>query len=253
MIVRLLGFSSLRSWCFSLRDRAGGLRRVASIAAGSAVAFFGVTGWSSASQADVVYVQTAPPPPDYYAPPPPPPRYYYRSRRYRYYDEDPEPLYALDLGVDLEGAVPLNLPRFLDGNNVQGGGGIKVRIGEQVRLRGGLLFTPEAGFGYDHLFASDDAGNDYSWDMDRVFGGARLAFGRFLVPVIYAHLGYGWRRTGDPTVPEASGLAFDVGGALDLRVVPRLGMGVHIEYATIDAHPYAPSWLALGLHLDLLF
>jgi len=187
------------------------------------------------------------------APPPPPPRYYYRSRRYRYYDEDPEPLYALDLGVDLEGAVPLNLPRFLDGNNVQGGGGIKVRIGEQVRLRGGLLFTPEAGFGYDHLFASDDAGNDYSWDMDRVFGGARLAFGRFLVPVIYAHLGYGWRRTGDPTVPEASGLAFDVGGALDLRVVPRLGMGVHIEYATIDAHPYAPSWLALGLHLDLLF
>jgi hypothetical protein len=220
---------------------------------GAVVGALVIVGWASPSRADVVvYTQAPPPPPPpppYYDQPPPP-RYYYRRR---YYYEEREPPTMLELGFDLEGAVPVNLPRFLDGNDVQGGGGIKVRVGEQIRLQGGLRFTPEGGYGYDHLFASDDAGNAYSWDMHRFFGGARLAFGRFLVPVIYAHLGYGWRRTGDPTVPEAGGLAFDVGGALDLRVVPHFGIGLHFEYATIDAEPYAPAWTAFGLHVDLLF
>jgi hypothetical protein len=206
------------------------------------------------SHADVVvYTQAPPPPPppppDYYDQPPPP-RYYARRR---YYYEEREPPSMLELGFDLEGAVPVNLPRFLDGNDVQGGGGIKIRVGEQVRLQGGVRFTVEGGYGYDHLFATDDAGNDYSWNMHRFFGGARLAFGRFLVPVIYAHVGYGWRETGDPTVPQAGGVAVDVGGALDLRIVPHLGLGAHIEYATIDAEPYAPQWVAFGLHAELFF
>lgn len=184
-----------------------------------------------------------PPPPGYYDPPP---------RRYSYY-EDRGPPYALEFGVDVEGAVPLNVPQFLDRNNLEGGGGFKLRVGEEVRLRGGMRLTPEVGYGYEHLFARDDIGDAYSWDMHRFFGGVRLAFGRFLVPVVYAHVGYGWRSTGDPTVPEAGGLAFDVGGALDLRVVPRFVIGAHIEYQAIDAEPYAPEWLALGLHMNLLF
>jgi hypothetical protein len=208
------------------------------------------------ARADViVYTQAPPPPPppppDYYGQPPPPPRYYYRRRAYY---EEREPPYQLELGFDLEGAVPVNLPRFLDGNDVEGGGGFKVRLGEQVHLQGGLGFTIEGGYAFDHLFASDDAGDvAYSWDMHRFFGGVRLAFGHVLVPVIYAHVGYGWRDTGDPTVPEAGGLAFDVGGALDLRIIPHLGLGAHVEYATIDAEPYAPQWVAFGLHADLYF
>ena len=46
---------------------------------------------------------------------------------------------------------------------------------------------------------------------------------------------------------------FDVGGALDLRVIPHVGLGAHIEYATIDAQPYTPEWIALGLHVDIIF
>jgi hypothetical protein len=154
--------------------------------------------------------------------------------------------------VDFEGAIPVNAPQ-LDGNTLTGGGGIKLRFGEQFRLQSGVRITPELGYGYDHLFASDDAGDAYSWDFHRLFGGARLSFGRFLVPVIYGHIGYGWRVTADPSVPQEGGLALDIGGALDLRVIPHFGIGAHIEYATIDAQDYAPQWIATGLHADLTF
>lgn len=117
----------------------------------------------------------------------------------------------------------------------------------------GLRFTPEIGYGYQHLFATDDAGESFAWNTHRVFGGARLGFGWILVPTVYAHVGYGWRDTNDPTVPEASGLAFDAGLALDLHIIPHFGFGAHAEYAMIDSVPYTPHWLALGLHADLAF
>jgi hypothetical protein len=228
-----------------------GPRGAASIGIAATVALFGILSWPSAARADVVY--GPPPPPPYGSPPPPPPGYYYAPpRRYYYYYDDREPPYAPDLGLDLEGAIPLNAPQFLDGNDLRGGGGIKVRLGEQLRLRGGTRLTPEVGYGYDHLFASDDIGDHYDWSMQRFFGGLRLAFGRILVPVIYGHIGYGWRTTPDPTVPHAGGTAFDFGGALDLHL-RHLVIGVYVEYATIDAQPYAPEWMAIGLHLDLLF
>lgn len=214
-----------------LRSRLAG-----SLPGAAVLACLSVFSVSRSAAAQRVYVYGPPPPPT-------PPRYYYY--------EEPEPPYALSVGADLEGAVPISAPRFLDGNNLQGGGGIKVRVGERIRLRRGLHVTPEVGYGYDHLFATDDIGDSYSWDMHRAFAGARISFGRILVPVLYAHLGYGWRTTGDVTVPQASGLAFDVGGAVDLRIGPRLGIGAHIEYATIDAQPYTPQWMAFGFHADL--
>jgi hypothetical protein len=202
-----------------------------------------------------VYVQVAPPPPPppprvyYYAPPPPPPRAYYYNP-----GPPPEPSNRLDLGVDLEGAIPVNAPN-IDGNDLKGGGGFKVRVGDQIRLTRGIHLTLEGLYGYDHLFANDDAGNTaYSWDMNRIMGGGRLAFGRWVVPVFYAHIGYGWRGTGgDPSIPNSSGAAFDVGGALDIRVIPHFNFGAHIEYATMTAASYGPEWLALGLHFDVVF
>jgi len=184
-----------------------------------------------------VYVYGPPPPA------PPPPRYYYYDYR--------EPPYTFVLGLDAEGAIPVNVPQFLDGNNLTGGAGFKLRAGEQIRLQGGLRFTPEVGYGYDHLWAQDDAGNAYDWDMHRVFAGARLSFGRVVAPVVYGHVGYGWQVVGDSQ--GGDGFAFDVGGAIDLRVIPHLNLGAHIEYAEIDAQPYAVEWIALGVHADLVF
>lgn len=167
-------------------------------------------------------------------------------------EEDREARSSLDIAFDGEGAVPLMDRRFQSGNDLSGGGGFKVRVGEQFRFPR-LRFTPEIGYGFDHLFATDDVGSAYAWDMHRAFAGARLGFGRLVVPTFYGHLGYGWRDTGDPTVNQASGVAFDLGFALDFHFIPHLGFGAHVEYAAIDAQPYTPRWVALGLHADLAF
>jgi hypothetical protein len=198
---------------------------------------------ASAQRYVVVY---GPPPP----PPPPPTRYYYAGP-----PTDDGPDQALNLGVDLEGAAPINIGQSPDGNAVRGGGGIKVRVGQSFRLAPGFRIVPEVGWGYDHLWASDDiSGISYAWDMHRLFGGARLEFGRYLVPSLYAHVGYGWRTSGDVQyVADASGVAFDAGGALDLRVFRHLSLGAHLEYGTIDATPYQPEWIAAGVHADVIF
>jgi hypothetical protein len=171
---------------------------------------------------------------------------------YEQSDEDYEARHQLDIAFDGEGAVPLMDRRFQSGNDLSGGGGFKVRVGEQIRLPR-LRVTPELGYGFDHLFATDDAGTAYAWDMHRLFAGARIGFGHLVVPTVYGHVGYGWRDTGDPSVAQASGVAFDVGFALDFHIVPHFGFGAHIEYAAIDAEPYTPQWLALGLHADIAF
>jgi hypothetical protein len=165
------------------------------------------------------------------------------------YDERNRSDFAL--GFDLEGAVPINIPT-VDGNQIRGGGGFKVRAGEQVHFPF-MRFTPEIGYGYDHLFASNDLGASSAWDLHRVFAGARLGFGYLLVPVVYGHLGYGWRDTGAGDVASAGGLSYDVGAALDLHIIPHLGLGVHGEYDGIQSQPDTPQWLAFGVHLNLVF
>jgi hypothetical protein len=229
-------------------------RRVAralSTAAVAAAAFAGVLLASRTASAQGYYRY------DYYGrPAPPPPRPYYYAPAPpagRYYEVEREPPYALELGFDLEGAVPVgvNLPQG-NPNDLKGGGGFKFRVGEQLRFPG-IRFTPEVGYGYDHLWANDDSGNQLGWDMNRIFAGARLGFGQIVVPTIYAHAGYGWRQTSATYVTGGNGgLAYDVGGALDLRLIPHFGFGAHLEYAAIDI-PYQPQWVALGLHADLVF
>jgi hypothetical protein len=159
---------------------------------------------------------------------------------------------SLDLAFDGEGAVPLMDRRFQSGNDLTGGGGFKFRVGDQIHFPR-LRITPEVGYGFDHLFATDNQTFSYAWDMHRVFAGVRIGFGRVVVPTFYAHVGYGWRDTSDPTVAAASGVAFDTGFALDFHVVRHFGFGGHVEYAAIDAEPYTPQWLAIGLHADVAF
>jgi len=174
------------------------------------------------------------------------------AQRYYVVYPDGEPWARFNVGFDGEGVVPLSAPVPLSGNTLSGGAGFKIRFGEQFRFAG-VRFIPEVGYGYDHLFATDDIGDAFAWDLHRVFGGARIAFGRVIVPGFYAHVGYGWRETGDLDVGDDAGVAFDAGVLLDIHVIPRFGFGAHVEYATIDAQPYAPHWLAVGVHADVVF
>jgi hypothetical protein len=173
-----------------------------------------------------------------------------RAERYEYYREREERR-GLELGFDADGAFPLSTPRFLSGNTLSGGGGFKLRAGEEFRLPR-LRFTPEIGYDFHHLFATDDIGDAFAWDLHRAFAGVRLGFGRLLVPVLYGHVGYGWRDTGDPTVRSASGLTLDAGFALELRLVSFFSFGAHVDYTTIDSQPYTPQWLTLGLQANLI-
>jgi len=172
--------------------------------------------------------------------------------RERYYVERDEPRSSLALGFDLEGSIPVDVPRSFTGNDVRGGGGFKLRIGDQIRWPR-LWMTPEGGYAYNHLFATDDVGHANAWDVHRLFGGLRVGFGRFVVPGFYAHVGYGWRDTGDPAVRRASGLAFDAGGFIDFHLIPQLGFGPHVEYVMVDAQPFTPHWVAIGAHADIHF
>lgn len=162
---------------------------------------------------------------------------------------------GLNLGLDVEGAGDVTPP---NNNNVSGGGGIKLRVGAEIR-RPYLRIIPEGGFGYTHLFVTDQAGDNIGWNMERLFGGVRIGFGEVIVPVVYGHVGWGWRASG--TAPgtsytpyaSAAGFTADGGVALDFHLVRHFGFGFHLEYVTVQAAPAVPDWVALGAHLDARF
>ncbi|HLK41143.1 MAG TPA: hypothetical protein VKU41_30540 [Polyangiaceae bacterium] len=158
---------------------------------------------------------------------------------------------GLDIGAGAEGAAVVDTPHTTSGNSLGGGTGFKVRLGSQFHVPL-VRLTPELAYGYEHFFAVDDTGTTFDWNTHRIMGGIRLGLGELIVPNLYGHLGYGWRSTADPTVPSAGGLAFDAGVALDLHLIPHLSFGPHVEYAMIDASPFVPQWLALGVHADLV-
>jgi hypothetical protein len=162
---------------------------------------------------------------------------------------------GLNLGLDVEGTADVTPPNQ---SSVSGGGGVKLRIGAEFH-RPFLRIIPEGGFAYDHLFVSDANGqNTVGWNMERLFVGGRIGFGEVVVPVLYGHLGYGWRgvgadNTGGLNIPGGSGFTADGGVALDFHLIRHFGFGVHAEYVTVQTSPAVPDWVAVGGHLDFRF
>jgi Outer membrane protein beta-barrel domain len=166
---------------------------------------------------------------------------------------------TFDLGIDGD-ATALMSSNHTQDNLSTLGSGLKIRFGDRFRLRGGIELTPEVGYAFDHVFAANQGIPE---NMNRIFAGARLGFGRWVVPTIYAHVGYGFRSVSEngTIATDASlssnGFTFDTGVAVDFRVARHLSIGPHAEYVFIDA-PSAgalssPQWLAFGGHIDFLF
>jgi hypothetical protein len=164
---------------------------------------------------------------------------------------------GLNLGLDLEGAAVAPTPT---GYGDQGGGGFKLRIGAEIR-RPWLRIIPEGGFGYTHLFVDDQGFNGGSgnegWNMERIFGGVRIGFGEVVVPILYAHIGYGWRLGADDVgsnpIANSGGLTADGGVGLDFHLIRHFGFGFHLEYDTVQTNVAVPDWVAFGAHLDVRF
>ena len=164
-----------------------------------------------------------------------------------------------NLGVDgdLTALMTNNAPAYsAPQNNLSTlGTGFKVRFGDQFRLRYGVNLTPEVGYAFDHIFAANSGDPE---NMNRIFAGVRLGFGRYVVPSIYAHLGYGFRsvvsNNGQSvgTIPDSNGLALDTGVAVDFHLNPWVSIGPHAEFVYMDV-ANSPQWLAFGGHLDFTF
>jgi hypothetical protein len=162
---------------------------------------------------------------------------------------------GFDFGLDGD-ANALLAPSASQNNLSTLGGGLKLRFGDRLRLRGGIVLTPEVGYAFDHVFPADTGTPE---NMNRIFAGLRLGFGRNVIPTVYAHMGYGFRSVSQNNtvgtnagIAGDNGLALDTGVEVEFRIARHLSIGPHAEFVYIDV-PNSPQWLTFGGHLDFLF
>jgi hypothetical protein len=163
---------------------------------------------------------------------------------------------TFDLGLDGD-ANAMFAPDPTKNNLSTLGTGFKLRFGDQFRLMYGIKLTPEVGYAFDHVFSANAEAVPENYN--RIFAGARIGVGKWVVPTLYAHVGVGFRSDGTgPTTASAStqGFAFDTGVAVEFRLAKHLSLGPHAEYVFIDtpvAGLAAPQWITFGGHIDILF
>jgi len=137
----------------------------------------------------------------------------------------------------------LGFPLHSRGNS---GGGFGIRLGEELKVPA-LVLTPELGFTY-HNFSGDFGPKIY-----RGILGARLGFGDILRPGAFAHIALAHFV---PTVGDnQNAFGFDVGGFLDLTIIPFINVGAHAAYNRVDADygSGAYAYATVGLHAALVF
>jgi hypothetical protein len=146
--------------------------------------------------------------------------------------------------LDAEAAYPTN-------EAYDDGFGFGARFGHEWDLAL-VSIIPEIGVNY-HLF-------DGPLDADAlaVLAGGRVAIGFVIEPSAFIHAGIG-HYDADTTGAEISetGLAYEMGLALDFTLLPVVDFGAHAAYAGIagddDEGLGAFEWLALGGHVTFVF
>ena len=143
------------------------------------------------------------------------------------------------LAFDLDLVAPLREPRA----DIGGGGAL--RLGRKMDLVL-VSLTPEIGGGYDRF------NGDANARLYRGFIGGRLGFGKLIEPSVFAHIGVGKL---DADFGNHTAATFDAGIALDLTFLPLINLGAHASYNSLLSQGNYSSfdWLALGLHVALVF
>jgi hypothetical protein len=141
---------------------------------------------------------------------------------------------ALTIAGDLDLSVPLqNAAAFGD---TAIGFGFAGRVG--WRLRAGSAFVlPEVSAGLQAF------PNDSNFMLLRGMAGARLGVRGKIQPQLLAHVGYGGSSSG------YSGLAYDVGGALDVHQ-RKVTFGVHATYNGLLDDAATLSWFNIGPNIS---
>jgi hypothetical protein len=134
---------------------------------------------------------------------------------------------------------------FPTGAGNDDGFGLGLRYGHEWDLVI-ISLVPELGVGYHAFSGRNDA------DVVTVVGGGRIAIGFVLEPSVYAHAGVGHVAT---DTNAFTSLAYDVGAALDLKVIPKLAFGPHLTLAGVAGNEDRPpfSWMEIGGHLTFGF
>lgn len=141
---------------------------------------------------------------------------------------------ALTIAGDLDLIVPLqNAAAFADTSI---GFGFSGRVG--WRLRAGSAFVlPEVSAGLQAF------PNDSNFMLLRGMAGARLGVRGKIQPQLLAHVGYGGSSSG------YSGLAYDVGGALDVHQ-RKVTFGLHATYNGLLDDAASLSWFDIGPNIS---
>jgi hypothetical protein len=173
----------------------------------------------------------------------------------------------IQLGAAFDIGVPVNIGK--GGRlGLSTGAGFDVLFGYRFRIPyQNIAIIPELAAGY----------TDLDTHVVRVRPGLRVGFGRFLVPYIFGHVGWGWSTFDDPRVSALSsrtdgfqrlggqGPVYDAGLGLDVTVMRRLTLGAHAGYnvATVstpreldrrgDAPASYPQWFNFGLNAAVFF
>lgn len=152
--------------------------------------------------------------------------------------------------IQVAGDFNLGVP-LSDKATMETGIGFGARVGYDLSF-GPVFVTPEASGGYLTLGA----------EITRVMGGMRIGFGKFLVPSVFAHFGYGWvgasyESLGQLYETKEDGFAWDAGFTLLIRPFEAFAFGPHISYNRVDgADPKVGGdnhWLNFGAGAGIFF
>jgi hypothetical protein len=137
---------------------------------------------------------------------------------------------AVDLGAD-----------FPSGSGNGNGWGVGGRFGHQWNLTL-IKLIPEVGFSYHDMSGTADT---KAWN---VLAGGRFGIDFGLEPLVFAHAGVGHYSSVDAS---HTSFAYDIGGALDLTLLPVVSFGVHVMESGIAGGngSDAFSWLEVGGHV----
>jgi hypothetical protein len=158
------------------------------------------------------------------------------------------PTVAADL--DLGTSIKRDTPPAIDPTPVTGAPlyivGFRIRAGWRFDV-GPVFLLPELGGGYDVEHFASLGTVSVPLGVPRVFVGGRAGFSIPLAPAlrfepaIYGHLGDAWY-----VGASQSGLATDLGLALDLRIVGRVLVGAQVGYDVVTAWEHVPPGDMIG-------